>query len=202
MKMKATGFYGKPTAHQVARFQKKVHIKPASGRYGLKTHRALSKYYDKTGRARLQAVAHTRKIVAITVAMVRITAHAWIERGLMDYSQSATRSNLPAYPGVPRATDCSGYVTWVYHSAGQPDPSGFLYRWIGWTGTLAKHGVRVSANGALRVGDLIFYGGGYPYGHVAIVIDAVKRLVSSHGSPGIGVYPFNYRPVSAVRRYF
>jgi len=199
---RATGFYGKITAHQVANFQRKVKIKPASGRYGLRTHHALSKYYSQISINRLQQVAHTRRILVITTAMIKIAAHAWAERGIMRYSQSYTRSLLPAYPGVPRATDCSGYVTWVYHSAGRPDPSGFQYRVIGWTGTLAKHGVRVSANGALHVGDLVFYGGGFPYGHVAIVVDAFRRLVSSHGSPGIKVVPFNYRPVSAIRRYF
>lgn len=199
---KATGYYGKLTAEQVAAYQRKAHIKPVTGRYGTKTHHALSKWYDKAGRQRLQAVAHARKIVAITSAIVTVTAHAWLVRATMGYSQGPGRSIMPSYPHVQLDGDCSSYVTWVFHSVGLPDPSGFGYRVIGWTGTLAQHGVRIAANAKLRVGDLVFYGGGYPYGHVAIIVNAVKRLVSSHGTPGIHVEPYNYRPVAAIRRYF
>lgn len=200
-KGKATGYYGKPTAHQVAAFQRSVHIKPVSGRYGLRTHKALSKYYDRPGRARLIEVAHARRVAAITSAIVVVTAHAWTERGSMAYSQSGTRQNLPSYPGVPSATDCSGYVTWVFHSVGLSDPNGFNFRPVGWTGTLGQHGVVVAATKA-RIGDLALYGGGYPFGHVAIVVHVHPTLVSSHGSPGIHVEPLNYRPLSQLRRYF
>lgn len=199
-KGKATGTYGKPTAHEVANFQRHVKI-PPSGRYGLRTHRKLSKYYDAAGRARLIAVAHARRIVAITTAIIRVTAHAWIERGIMNYSESASRGVLPRYPGVPRNTDCSGYVTWVYHSVGLPDPNGLNYNPVGWTGTLGRHGVVVPAMDA-RIGDLALYGGGYPFGHTAIVVHIHPTLVSSHGSPGIGVLPINYRPLSQLRRFF
>lgn len=199
-KGKATGFYGKPTAHEVANFQRHVKIKP-SGRYGLRTHKKLSKFYDTAGRARLIAVAHARRIVAITTAIIRVTAHAWLERTSMAYSESASRGNLPNYPGVPRATDCSGYVTWVFHSVGLPDPSGLNFNPVGWTGTIGKHGVVVPAMDA-RIGDLALYGGGYPFGHVAIVVHIHPTLVSSHGTPGIHVEPLTYRPLSQLRRFF
>jgi cell wall-associated NlpC family hydrolase len=102
-------------------------------------------------------------------------------------------------------------VTWLFKVSGAPvsglaghlpDPNGFGYRIVGYTGTLAQHGVRVSIGARLHVGDLVFYGGGYPYGHVAIVVDGFRRLVSSHGQPGVRTVPFNYRRVSAIRRYF
>lgn len=207
---KATGFYGHGTAEQVAKFQHRVGIR-ASGRYGLPTHRALSRYYTQAQRGRLQQVAHSRQVQKYRDAIIRAASVAWTHRGSMRYSQSASRGLLPSLPGVPRATDCSGYATWLYKvsglptsglSAHLPDPSGFGYRIVGYTGTLALHGHRIPANGRLFPGDLVFYGGGYPFGHVAIVVDGFRRLVSSHGSPGIKVVPFNYRPVSVIRRYF
>jgi peptidoglycan hydrolase-like protein with peptidoglycan-binding domain len=206
----STGFFGTATRSQVKAFQRKHGI-PVTGRYGTRTHRALSPFYDQAGRGRLQQVAHSRQVTKYRAAIVHAASVAWTHRGSMAYSQSASRGFLPALPGFPRATDCSGYATWLYKVSGLPtsglrlnltDPNGFNYRIVGYTGTLAIHGSRISANGRLFPGDLVFYGGGYPFGHVAIVTDGFRRLVSSHGSPGIKVVPFNYRPVSVIRRYF
>lgn len=199
---RSTGDYGKITAHQVAAFQKRVHIKPVTGRYGVKTHHALSKFYDRTGRARLIKVKTSRRIVAITHAIVVVTAHARLVGGdTLTYSQSSSRNNLPKYPGVPPATDCSGYSEWVFQSVGLPDPSGWGYHPAGWTGSLSQHGVVVSA-ARPHIGDLAFYGGGAPFGHVAVVVHLHPTLVSSHGSTGIHVLPITYRPLSQLRRYF
>lgn len=197
---KATGFYGAATGRQVSRFQQRNRIQP-SGVYGLVTHKRLSRFYDAEGRARLQAVAHTRAYLDKVARIVHAASVAWTKRNSMRYSQSSSRGFLPYLPNVPYATDCSGYATWIYKVSSLPDPSGFAYRIVGYTGTLAQHGVRISS-GVLHVGDLVFYGGGYPYGHVTIVVDAIRRLVSSHGSPGIRVLPYNYRTVSVIRRYF
>lgn len=201
-RFKATGHFGKITEREVVKFQHRKRVKPATGIYGKRTHHQLSPYYDLAGRRALQAVAHTRQQLTIAGRFVHAASVAWLHRAHMAYSESGTRSLLPLLPLVPPATDCSGYATWLFRNAGLPDPNGFSYVVVGYTGTLARHGVRVSANGAFHVGDLVFYGGGFPYGHVAIVVDAFRRLVSSHGSPGIRVLPFNYRPVSAVRRYY
>jgi hypothetical protein len=201
-KAKATGFYGQITGVQVEAFQIRVKIKPRSGVYGPRTHHQLAPYYDLASRRALQAIQHAKTQAAFFNRISSAASVAWKHRTSMAYSQSGSRAFLPLLPNYPRATDCSGYATWLYKVSGLPDPSGFQYRIIGYTGTLAQHGTRISANAAFHIGDLVFYGGGYPYGHVAIVVDAFRRLVSSHGSPGIKVVPFNYRPVSAVRRYF
>lgn len=196
----ASGSFGLGTEAALKAFQREKKI-PASGIYGPATHHQLSPFYDLSGRRALQAAAHTRTVLAIQAKIVGATSLAWKHRLSMAYSQSASRAFIPASPLWPRATDCSGYVTWAFRSAGLPDPNGFAYSPVGYTGTLAQHGTRVSLN-SLRTGDLIFYGGGFPYGHVAIVVNGFLRLVSSHGSPGIKVLPFNYRPPSAARRYF
>lgn len=199
---KSTGQLGTIAARQLRVFQTRTKIKPVTGVYGPKTHHQLAPYYDLTARRALQGIAHTRAQLGKYARIVKATSWAWKHRTSMAYSQSISRGFLPSLPGFPRATDCSGYVTWAFKVALLPDPNGFGYSPVGYTGTLAQHGTRINASGALKVGDLIFYGGGYPYGHVAIVVDAIRRLVSSHGSPGIKVVPFNYRPVSAGRRYF
>ena len=71
----------------------------------------------------------------------------------------------------------------------------------GYTGTQAMHG-RVVSLDALEVGDLVFYGRAWPYGHVAGYVGGGK--VISHGSEG-GPYllPVRYRSdVSHARRYW
>lgn len=197
---KATGYYGAGTRDEVKAFQR-AHKIAATGIYGPVTHHALSKFYDKAGRARLEAVVHARTVIRFRARLVTYASYAWKHRTSMAYSEGASRGLLPALPGFPRATDCSGYVTWLYKVSGLPDPSGFNYTVVGYTGTLAQHGTRVPAGLPLKVGDLVYYGGGFPYGHVAMIVNGFLGLVTSHGSPGIKVLPYRYRAVSAVRRY-
>lgn len=216
-KAKATGHYGAITGRQVSAFQKRVHLHP-SGVYGRPTHLKLSKYYTPAMRGMLASVAHAKYVADRRQGILhaRGVYAAGAIAGRAHYSQGPGRALFPSLPSpgrliAPSYLDCSSYATWLYKFSGLPtsglaqdlpDPSGFGYRVIGYTGTLAQHGTRIAANAALRVGDLVFYGGGYPYSHVAVVVDAVRRLVSSHGQPGVRTVPFNYRPVAAIRRYF
>lgn len=215
---KATGRYGAITAKQVLAFQRKTKGLAPSGVFGHPTLLKLSKFYTAAMRGELQAVARAHAVAKWQAAMLRdvkIYARAAIA-GRAHYSQGIERAFFPNLPTgnallAPSWLDCSSYVTWIFSRSGAapsglsgrlPDPNGFGYSPVGYTGTLAQHGVRIGINAALRVGDLVFYGGGYPYGHVAIVVDAFRRLVSSHGQPGVRTVPFNYRPVSAIRREF
>src|SRR5262249_17301379 len=152
-----------------------------SGVFGHPTLLKLSKFYDAEMRGELQAVARAHAVAKWQAGILRARAayaRAAIA-GRAHYSQSIARSffpNLPANPATllpPSWLDCSSYVTWLYSRSGAPtsglsgalpDPNGFGYSPIGYTGTLAKHGVRVADWRHLRVGDLVFYGGGYPYG--------------------------------------
>lgn len=199
---KSTGIFGKNTRDQIRAFQRAKRIAP-SGIYGSRTHRALSRYYDITGRARLQQFAHDRKSAAIYTAFVTVAFHFYHVGGTtLTYSQSASRGILGHYPGIPPATDCSGFVTAIYKAVGQPDPNGFAFSPVGYTGTLAQHGVRVTNWAQLRAGDLVFYGGGFPYGHVTMVVNPMLRTVISHGSRGVRILAYNYRRVSVIRRYY
>lgn len=217
-KSKATGHYGVITGREVSAFQKRVGIK-ASGVYGRPTLLKLSRYYTPAMRGELAAIAHAhyqadrRNGILHGVHVYAVGAIA----GRAHYSEGVGRSFLPSLPSkpgqiiAPSYLDCSAYVTWLFKVSGVPtsgltddlpDPSGFGYRVIGYTGTLAQHGTRIPIGARLKVGDLVFYGGGYPYSHVAVVVNAMLRLVSSHGQPGVRTVPFNYRPVAAIRRYF
>jgi cell wall-associated NlpC family hydrolase len=211
---KATGLFGVITRYEVRRFQRAHKIEP-TGHVGQPTWRALSPSIDAYGRhllgvertqmaararaaaaARARAAALAKLHASFTYRVLAATSDARTHAYAMAYSQSWTRTNLPAFPSVPRATDCSGYATWVLRHAGV-NPGGHTF--VGWTGTLGREGWAVSAStSSMHVGDLVFYGG-FPYSHVAVYIG--RGLVSSHGSPGIHVEPFNYRSVSAVRRY-
>lgn len=111
----------------------------------------------------------------------------------------------------PKWADCSAFATWclwngLYMPFGLKD---IVNRqdWVeGWTGTLAQHGLRVPHGRWIFRGDLVLYGRGAPYEHVAVVAGHDKNrkpLVISHGSEG-GPYflPYNYRSdVGEIRRY-
>lgn len=108
----------------------------------------------------------------------------------------------------PRYADCSSFTTWCAWNAltgvggmDFPDVVNGAGWAAGYTGTQAMHG-RVVSLDALEVGDLVFYGRAWPYGHVAGYVGGGK--VISHGSEG-GPYllPVRYRSdVSHARRYW
>jgi hypothetical protein len=88
----------------------------------------------------------------------------------------------------PIVTDCSGFVTLVYKAAGAPDPNNRGYDGFGYTGTLASNGRRTNDP---QPGDLVFYGSGPPWSHVAVYIGAGE--VIGFGSDPISRHPARYR---------
>lgn len=152
-------------------------------------------------------VATARKITQVALAAVaardriRYTQKVEEGRGSIARKCEPGRAQLPA---GPLADDCSSSVTGYYRAAGAPDPSGLDYKWIGWTGTLCKHGVKVPIDQA-QPGDLAFYGDREPWHHVAVVVGRKdgRIMVVSHGSdPGPFLLPIDYRhDLGQVRRY-
>jgi cell wall-associated NlpC family hydrolase len=199
-KGKASNCVGPATVKQLIVFQKRHHI-PPSGIYGIRTHRALSHAYTTSQIAGLVYIANQRLTAARYQLIGIITAHAKANAGLMGYcnfghlAQCSLRGVWPPWSDVPRHTDCSGYVSWVYYQAGLPNPNGVG---VGSTKTLVYRGKAVAANAPLKIGDLIFYARNNS--HVAIYIG--HGLISSHGSAGIRIAPYNYRDIYAIRRYF
>jgi len=144
-------------------------------------------------------------------ARKRIVRAAWLgyqHRGAIHYTQRARRwaistgrrSKRGQYPNY---ADCSAYATYLLWDATHDHHTrdfvnGAWWR-AGFTGTMVRHGVRISR--PALVGDCIFYGGSYwvPH-HVAVYIG--NGRVFSHGSEsGPYILRWNYRHVTQIRRY-
>lgn len=127
------------------------------------------------------------------------------------YTQGALRwqgidKNLKAYKGQwPNYADCSAFVTWCIWNGlshyGVRDLVNGQHWLAGWTGTMIQHGKVVVHSRNLKRGDAIIYGDPYGRtGHTALYIGG--GLVISHGSEaGPMKLTWNYRPVTACRRY-
>lgn len=99
------------------------------------------------------------------------------------YTETAQRDDWLAQPQrkLPLYTDCSGFVTYCYRDAGQPDPNGLAYKYLGYTGTQLTHCAHIPIS-QVQPGDLAVYGTdvvktGH---HVGIVVE-----VKSHTLAGI-----------------
>ena len=205
-KAPARNCIGPATVKQIKAFQTAIHYKP-TGIYSLVTHRALVLRggYTQQARRDLVYLAHKVLLTRERHNVVIIAAHARLVGGnTLSYSQSGSRSSFPAWPRLPPATDCSGFITWIAYQAGFGASVGYYGPGspVGWTGTLNYQGFLVRPNQALAIGDIVLYpsssASGPPWGHVAMYIG--HGLVVSHGSVGVRVLPFNYRPVGAIRR--
>jgi cell wall-associated NlpC family hydrolase len=194
------------------RFQAKHKLK-ADGQYGASTHKALRPYIAKVPYAvwLWNHTAATSKLSGMAALgstdkrklIVNAALYGAQHEPSIHYTQSSLRMygvrNKVKPPGIPRYEDCSSFATWCYWLAGASDPNGLGYNGQGYTGTLAAHGSRRTLAYA-RPGDLVFYGGGFPYTHVAIYIGGGR--VVSHGSEhGPIICAAWYRPISTIRSY-
>lgn len=105
----------------------------------------------------------------------------------IDYTQGIERDDYLTKPprALPMHTDCSGDVTWDSWISGGPDPSGFAFRWVGWTGSILafayKHGRVFTDVSKALPGDDIVIGPDNGW-HVVRVLEAgPDPLVSSLG---------------------
>lgn len=200
-----SGRAGGAWQENLKRFQRKHGLK-ADGQYGPATHKALKPYMAKVPYAVWLWNHYTlpkQPTASRRATIVNTALYGARVSGSIHYTQSSLRMygvrNKIKPPGIPRYEDCSSFSTWCYWVAGAADPNGLGYNGQGYTGTLAAHGRAVSPSQA-RPGDLVFYGGGFPYTHVAIYIGGGK--VVSHGSErGPIVTSMYYRRPSAVRSY-
>lgn len=178
--------YGPFTVKAVKKFQSRKGL-PADGIYGPRTHKAALPYFDNYG-ASLMALAPAPELGAPRrQQVVNEAMWGYNNRGAIHYRQTRPMPSLRAGHRLPQTHDCSGFATACYFRAGAADPNGLGYNGQGYTGTLSTHGRSVSL-AAARPGDLVFYGRGYPYSHVAIY--AGSGRVISHGSEG-GPYLLN-----------
>lgn len=196
-----TRVFGPYMKKRLIAFQKSKRL-TADGVYGLATHRALAPYFDNYGRwllgqTKLLSTADLKRQKIVSTAM-----HGYNNRYGIHYTQSGLRMQGVRQkirpPAYPRYEDCSSFATWCYWVAGVSDPNGLGYSGYGYTGTLARHGVRIST-AQMKPGDLIFYGW-FPHNHVTIYVGN-GRCVSHGSESGPVLLPYNYRTVNSVRRY-
>jgi len=195
-----TGKYGVNTKHQVGEFKKHHRIKLEEG-YDEKTHKALWPYFGATAYALYKDVHDDKLALPMRQAVVDAAMYGYGQRAYMHYTQDSRRmTDFAPPPNVPNWTDCSGFATWCYKTAGAPDPNGLGYNGYGFTGTMLKHGRNVSLSGPLRKADLIFYGRPVVT-HVAIYVGN-GRVVSFGSEPGPLLLDMHYRyDINCARRY-
>lgn len=99
------------------------------------------------------------------------------------YSQPGAWTVNYGITGEPRGyrSDCSQWVTSIFHSCGLPDPNGTGYTG-GFTGTLKGHGREISRS-QLRPGDLVVYGAGNGH-HVEMYVGPGDRSIG-HGTSAV-----------------
>jgi hypothetical protein len=99
------------------------------------------------------------------------------------YAQVRPMDHLNKVQALPWYTDCSEFVTTIYHWAGAPDPNGFGYSGYGFTGTMLDHGVSIPLHEA-KHGDVVIWGVA-PGHHTAVLTEdgaGGDPLIASHGS--------------------
>jgi hypothetical protein len=99
------------------------------------------------------------------------------------YAQVRPMDHLNKVKALPWYTDCSEFVTTVYHWAGAPDPNGLGYNGYGYTGTMLDHGASIPLF-QVKPGDVVIWGWS-PGHHTAVFVESGEKpdpLIVSHGS--------------------
>lgn len=99
------------------------------------------------------------------------------------YAQVRPMDHLNKVKALPWYTDCSEFVTTVYHWAGAPDPNGLGYNGYGFTGSMLDHGVSIPRY-QIKPGDVVIWGWA-PGHHTAVFVESGEKtdpMIVSHGS--------------------
>lgn len=186
-----TPIFGKYAVLNLRHFQTAESLDP-DGVYGKGTHAKLAPHFDAYGTKMYEGYSSTRaQVVAAARYFAGIEPRVHYTEGpsRMTIVRERLRPPLAAKKNIYE--DCSSFATGCYWVADAADPNGRGYDGFGFTGTLCVRGHPVSLREA-KPADLVFYGGGAPWGHVAIYIG--NGLVISHGSErGPNVEAIDYR---------
>ena len=175
----------------IRRFQQKNGLQ-VDGVYGILTHRKLMQHFDSYG-AHLMGQAPTQTSPATNPRALVVNEATWgyNNRGSIHYRQFRPMQTIDMGHRLPQSLDCSEFATVCYRRAGCSDPNGRGFDALGYTGTLSVRGQLVSTNQA-RPGDLVFYGNGWPYSHVAVYV-GFGRVISHGSDSGPSLVPLDYR---------
>jgi hypothetical protein len=175
---KMTDQYGLRTVAAVQKFQRQEEL-PTDGIYGPRTHRKLMRDFDAYGALLMSRAPNPDTSTTMRQRVLAEALWGYNNNWRIGYAQVRPMRSLFSGHDLPQTMDCSEFVTLCYKRAGAPDPNGELYSGYGYTGTLSQRGLFVAYSQA-RIGDLVFYGGGWPWHHVALYAGFGK--VVSHGS--------------------
>lgn len=189
-----TRLFGPFAVRALKKFQTAHHLR-ADGIYALATHRALAPSFDGYGAWLIGSTPQRSGDDDVRARIVAAMTVLYHHREQVHYTMTAKRMQGVREklrpPRFPQWEDCSSSSTWAYWIAGAPDPNALGYNGQGWTGTLCQHGRHISLDQA-QPGDLVFYGPGAPWHHVAVYIGHGRVL--SHGSEaGPFLLPVDYR---------
>lgn len=196
--------YGSGATKHVKTFQQK-HGLHVDGIYGVNTQKKLEPFFDAYGAFLLKTFKPpVLKTTSKRDNVVAAAMFGYENRASIHYTESSWRMygvrNHIKPPGIPRYEDCSSFATWCYYVAGLPDPNGYGYDGLGYTGTLTHHGTSIALINA-KPGDLVFYGGSFGIpSHVAIYVGN-NRVVSHGGESGPDLLPVTYRGITEIRSY-
>lgn len=192
-KEEITRQFGEKMYTALRAFQKAKALQ-VDGIYGIASHRKLMPFFDSHG-CWLMGRAPLPQSPALTPRQKVVNEATWgyNNRGSIHYRQFRPMQTLNMGHRLPQSLDCSEFSTVSYKRSDCPDPNGpsFGYNGLGYTGTLAVHGQLVSTNQA-RPADLVLYGGGYPYEHVAVYV-GFGRVISHGSEAGPLLLPMDYR---------
>jgi len=190
-----------------------VHAIPGGtgGQYGPRGHVKLANYYDAYGASRLRAIRRAKEIASIQAAGVAACNLVIRNRGVIHYTQTARRMSgvrghlLP--PAFGKWEDCSSEATWIAFvmnahaqrfGGSYPDPNALGYSGVGYTGTMTRNGIPISAFAGPAAFTFVFYG--WPVGHVTVKT-AMAWCMSMGSEAGPRAERVGYRvPVTA--RYY
>lgn len=89
--------------------------------------------------------------------------------GELHYAEIRPMENMNNLKALPDTEDCSTFVTRAYKFAGLPDPNGFGFNGLGYTGTMLDHGTTIPLSQA-KAGDVVIWGW-FPGHHTAILVE-------------------------------
>ena len=187
----ATAQLGPHAVTAIKKFQKNNGL-VADGVYGVRTHRKLMRFFDAYG-AHLMSRSPAPETASLSIRQ-RILAEAlwgYNNQYRISYAQVRPMRALSKAHSLPQTMDCSEFATLCYKRAGASDPNGMLFNGYGYTGTLGQRGRQVALSQA-KIGDLVFYGHGYPWHHVAVYA-GFGRVVSHGSNSGPNLCHIDYR---------
>lgn len=182
------------------------------GQYGPRSHVKLANYYDDYGASRLRAIRRAKQIATIQAAGVAACNLVINNRGVIHYTQTARRMSgvrghlLP--PQFGHWEDCSSEATWIAYvmnaaarrmGGSYPDPNGLGYSGVGYTGTMTRNGIPISAYGGPIAFTCVFYGAPV-ISHVGVK-RTMGGIMSMGSEAGPRAEPVGYRVPTTARYY-